>query len=97
MEKRFDYFVDYPEDSITITSIDDEFPDFSISLSRFWNWAKSNNLNQYCEDYYDASEDDGHGQRTGEYTMKEYFDNFHAMAKDDIHGYLIATKNKKYL
>ena len=72
MNTNFDYEIIQDEGVIEIINYYEE--SFSISLNEFWNFVDKNGLNEYCDDYYDPSQSDGHGQQSGELTKEEYFE-----------------------
>mgnify|MGYP006275436871 FL=1 len=84
----------HKEGIIAIVSIDDSFSPVNLSIDKFWGWVERNELNTYCEDYYDPSEPDGHGQLTGTLSFGEYFDLYHELIKKDLIDYLKTHKPK---
>jgi len=72
MNKNFDYDIIHDEGIIEIINYHEE--SFSISINEFWNFVDKNGLNEYCNDYYDPSQRDGHGQKSGVFTRREYFE-----------------------
>lgn len=94
MNKNFDYELIHDEGIIEILNYNEE--SFSISIDDFWNFVFKNGFNQYCDDYYDPREYDGHGQRSGEFTREEYFDFLDDNSlKHDISIYLKKIHSKK--
>ena len=91
---RISFEVLLKEGTIIVESIDDSFDTLSLEISKFWDWIKRNELNAYCEDYYDPSEIDGHGQRSGYLTMDEYFKQNNSLIEDDLINYLQQKKTK---
>ena len=91
---RISFEVLFKEGTIIVESVDESFDILSLELEKFWDWVKRNDLNAYCEDYYDPSESDGHGQRSGYLNMEEYFSQNHALIEDDIITYLKQKKTK---
>lgn len=90
---NFDYEVFEQDETIEISNFDEKDPSksFTIGLYRFWDWVESTGLNQWCNDYYDASQYDGHGQDTGKFTMDEYFDTVGIeLVKEDMAKYIKA-------
>ena len=87
MRITFDFESD---DIIVVSSLDDEFDDFTIGADNFWKYVVHHELNTYCEDFYDASEPDGHGQRTGTIGREEYFNSHHAIVAQDLEQYLLS-------
>jgi hypothetical protein len=71
MNKNFDYDIIHDENVIEIINYHEE--SFSISINDFWNFIFENGLNAFCFDYYDPSQNDGHGQKSGVYTREQYF------------------------
>jgi hypothetical protein len=53
-------------------------------------------MNQWCNDYHNPAEYDGHGQDTGEYTKQEYFDLPYDHIKADLEKYFLKPIFKKY-
>ena len=72
MNKNFDYEIIYEEYVIEIMNYNEE--SFSVSLDDFWDFVYKHGFHEYCNDYYDPSEHDGHGQKSGELTREEYFE-----------------------
>ena len=72
MNKNFDYEIIHEEYVIEIINYHEE--SFSISLDDFWDFVYENGLNAFCFDYYDPSQNDGHGQKSGVYTREQYFE-----------------------
>jgi hypothetical protein len=72
MNKNFDYDIIHDEGIIEIINYYEE--SFSISLNDFWNFVDKNGLNEYCDDYYDPYQTDGHGQKSGKLTKDEYLE-----------------------
>ena len=91
---QFDYDVNLLDDIITIHKHDEEF--FDIPLDRFWVYVKENGLNEWCNDYYNPAEYDGHGQDVGKYEKEEYFDLSYDTIKADLSKYLSTPKYKNY-
>lgn len=81
------------EGTIIIESVDESFDTMTIDLDTYWSWVKRQNLNAYCEDYYDPSEFDGHGQVSGYLNQEEYFSLNHSLIEDDIITYLTTKKS----
>lgn len=76
------------EGVIVIDSVNDSFPTIELDIQKFWNWVKYNDLNTFCEDYFDPNEPDGHGQNSGTLNFDEYFDMHYELIKKDIEQYL---------
>lgn len=91
---RISFEVLFNEDTIIVESVDESFDTISLELYKFWDWIKRNELNAFCEDYYDPSESDGHGQRSGYLTLEEYFTQSHSLIEDDLITYLKQKKTK---
>ena len=91
---QYEFEIDLLNNVITIFKYDEDYFDFEVNS--FWNWVKDNDLNHWCNDYYDASERDNHGQEVGEYSRDEYFDLSHEDLKKDLTKYLMSSKFKKY-
>jgi hypothetical protein len=90
---NFDYEIFLNDSLIAILPYSGE--DFDIEIQEFWNYVKSRGLHEYCNDYFDASERDGHGQQEGKYSFEEYFNLSHAEIKTDLEKYLSLPKFKK--
>jgi hypothetical protein len=58
-------------------------------MDKFWNWILKKGYNHYCEDYYDPSEPDNHGQKVGTLTRENYYDLKYQLIKNDLVEYLI--------
>ena len=84
----------HKEGIIAIVSIDDSFSPVNLSIDKFWGWVERNELNTYCEDFYDPSEPDGHGQNSGTLSFGEYFDLHHELIRKDLLEYLKKHKPK---
>jgi hypothetical protein len=84
----FEYEIIENEDSILIMSNTDSFGDFTIELHKFWNWVVSRELNAFCIDYYDPSEQDRHGQASGYLKKWEYLDSCYQTVKKHLTEYL---------
>lgn len=82
------------EGTIIIESVDESFDTLSIDLEQYWSWVKREGYNAYCDDYYDPSELDGHGQDSGHLTQEEYFNLHHSLIEQDLITYLKSKKNK---
>lgn len=91
---QFDFNVDTLENVINIHTYEETF--FDIPIDSFWQWIKDNGLNDYCNDYYDASRPDNHGQDTGSLSRLEYLDLSHETIKKDLIHYITQSKFKKY-
>jgi len=91
---QFEYDVFLSDDIISITKHDETF--FDIILNDYWEWIKTNDLNHYCNDYYDASQSDRHGQEVGKYSIEEYFDLHYDTIRADLNKYLLQPKFNKY-
>jgi hypothetical protein len=85
---RIEHEILMSEDLILITSVDDEFPDYSISLSEFWDWVVKEGLNLWHNDYFDYSKPDGHGEESGKFTKTEYLALHHKVIEKDILSYI---------
>ena len=93
MNKNFDYEIIHDEGVIEIIYYFEE--SFSISMSEFWKYVKQNGLNEYCNDYFDPSQIDGHGQDCGVLKRDEYFDiDKNADLKTDLAFFLKNKFNK---
>jgi hypothetical protein len=91
---QFDFDINFKDEVITIHKHDEEFID--IPLERFWVFVRENDLNDYCNDYHNPSEFDGHGQDVGKYDKQEYFDLSYETIKADLSKYLLTPKFKNY-
>ena len=91
---RISYEVISQEGIIIIESVDESFDTISIDLDAYWSWVKREGLNQFCDDYYDPSEYDGHGQSSGYFSQEEYFNLHHSIIENDLIKYLKSKKNK---
>ena len=76
------------EGTILIDSTTDAFPTFSLSMDKFWGWVERNGLNGYCEDYYDPSAPDCHGQNVGTLSREAYYNLHYELIKQDLIDYL---------
>lgn len=95
---RYQFEVDLKEDSLEISSIDDNFETFTIDVDEFWNFILEYGLNEYCYDYYSPQEHDGHGQDSGCYEMEEYFEILsYETIKKDLDKFISKTKYKDYI
>lgn len=83
-----EYEIFQDEGTILISSVDDSFVEYYLKISSFWRWVRANELNTYCNDYYDTSEQDGHGQDAGKLTKEEYFNRHHLIIKEDLIKFL---------
>lgn len=62
---------------------DDKY--FLIPRSKFEQWLIKNHRLDYCHDYNDPSQFDGHGQQTGTYTLDQYWKDLDdSYIKEDI-------------
>ena len=93
---NFDYEISQKDDLITIipyseseTEIDAD--NFDITITEFWGYVVSQELNHYCHDYHDPSQFDGHGQDVGIMAYDEYFDLDYGTIKKDLKQYLISV------
>ena len=86
MNKNFDFDIEYDDGTIEIYNYNEE--SFSISIDEFWKFVTKNGFHEYCNDFYDPREHDGHGQECGEFTMEEYFDIDKNSFKHDLAIYL---------
>lgn len=93
-DMHFDYEIYMEDDIITIHKHDETF--FDILINSFWNFITENDMNQWCNDYHNPAEYDGHGQDTGEYTKDEYFDLPYDHIKADLEKYFLKPIFKKY-
>jgi hypothetical protein len=91
---NFDYEISQKDDLITIipyseseTEIDAD--NFDITITEFWGYVVSQELNHYCHDYHDPRQSDGHGQDVGIMTFDEYFELDYSTIKKDLKEYLI--------
>lgn len=71
--------------------IDGKEIDCIISRSLFEEFIDDHDLREWCRDYYDPSEPDGHGQQEGKLTWKEYWDQYSGIIKGDIHEFLMQS------
>jgi hypothetical protein len=92
---QFDYDILFNDELITITFDDDKFID--VPLSDYWEWVKFKNLHHYCNDYYDASISNRHGQQVGKLTLDEYCQQGYNVIKADLEKFILEPKFKKYL
>jgi hypothetical protein len=92
---KFDYDIYLSDDIITIHKHDENY--FDIILDEFWIWIKKNEMNFFCNDFYDPSKADGHGQESGILSKDQYFDQHYDTIKADLEKYLLMPKFKKYL
>lgn len=88
---RISFEVFLKENTIIVESVDESFDTISIEIDNFWDWVKKNELNAFCVDYHDPSENDGHGQRSGYITIEEYFTQNHSLIENDLITYLQKT------
>ena len=93
-EMNFEFEIYQEDDVITIHKHDETF--FDIILSDYWIWLKTNDMHLWCNDYYDASQSDRHGQQVGKYSKDEYFELPYSELKADLTKYLLQSKYKKY-
>jgi len=91
---KFEYDIFKDDDIITIHNHDETF--FDMTIEEFWSWVKRNEMHNWCNDYYDASESDCHGQEVGVFTKEEYFDQSYDEIKSALEKYLLMPKFKKY-
>ena len=90
----FDYEIDLVGAKIKIapyteSEVETQPDDYTIPISKFWDFVTEHNLNTYCHDFFDPSQNDGHGQVSGTYTFEEYFNELHYEAiKEDLQKYL---------
>lgn len=94
MTTKFEYEVYLSDDIITIHRHDETY--FDIILEDFWTYIDKNDMNHYCNDYYDPTQNDGHGQDSGKLTKDEYFDQHYDTIKADLEKYLLLPKFKKH-
>jgi hypothetical protein len=94
MSMKISYEVLFKEGTIIIESVDESFDSISIEIDQFWSWVKREGLNEYCEDYYDPNEFDGHGQSSGHLSLEEYFNLHHSLIENDLIKYLTTKKTK---
>jgi hypothetical protein len=92
MEFQYDVFKE--DNIISIYKTDDST--FDIGITEFWNFIKREGLHEYCNDYYDGSLPDCHGQDAGKYSEDEYFDLSYQDIKKDLKEYILKSKYKKY-
>jgi hypothetical protein len=72
---KFDYELFEDEETIEISNFDkdDASKTIRVDLIRFWDWVDAKGFNQWCNDFHDPREYDGHGQETGKFNMEQYF------------------------
>jgi hypothetical protein len=91
---KFEHEIHFSDDIITIHKHDETY--FDIILDDFWKYAKENNLNDYCHDFYDPTQENGHGQDCGSLDKEEFFDiSYHDM-QYYLEDYLSMPKFRKH-
>lgn len=90
----FEYEIFFREDLISVYNLPDIGDELDLDLQEFWKFLKSNDMISYCRDFYDASQNDGHGQIEGKYSFEDYFELPYEVIKKDLAQYI---KHKKLL
>lgn len=83
---HIEILVNLPEKSIVVTK------------NEFWKWMVSKGYNEYCYDYNDPSQFDGHGQKSGKITKDEYFQNTDTKERMvDLYEFLVESNRIDFL
>lgn len=88
----FEYEIFFREDLISVYNLPDIGDELDLDLQDFWKFLKSNDMISYCRDFFDSSQNDGHGQVQGKYSFEDYFDLPYEVIKKDLAKYI---KHKK--
>jgi hypothetical protein len=88
---KFSYDVFQEEGIIEVFNIDLQ-DTIEIKVDKYWKWVVDNGYHEWCNDFHDPRESDGHGQETGEYSMEEYFMQDYESIKHDLTIYLKKLK-----
>jgi len=83
---KFEYDIDSKSNTITINVNDDAY--LVIEVDDFWKHVVDYSLNEYCHDYYDPTQENGHGQDSGFLDREEYFKLDYRTIKEDLQEYL---------
>lgn len=60
-----------------------------IEKVNFWDWVQENGYDEWCIDFHDPAQHDGHGQRSGSMDMHEFLTRPHKELMADIFEYLL--------
>lgn len=68
-----------------------------VNKNAFWKWMKEKGYDSYFYDYYDPSQSDGHGQKSGKITLEDYFEHTGRVERMvDLYEFLAETNRIEY-
>jgi hypothetical protein len=83
------------DDHIEVFAIvDGKEKDYIISLSLFEAFIDDHGMREWCRDYFDPSQPDGHGQDAGKMSWEEYWDQYPGIVKMDLVEFLMQDIRK---
>jgi hypothetical protein len=90
----FEYEIFLRDDLISVYHLSIIGDEIDLDLQDFWKFLNDKDMISYSSDFFDASQNDGHGQIEGDYSFEEYFHLPYEVIKKDLAKYI---KHKKLL